>query len=217
MNKNTKSSSRNNILVHICQDDYQQMIFYLKRYLCDQKNYLKNQQAKLMSDEGLMQSYQYNATHKEQEVIDFCKLKGWNVLQLNKKQKQDIGRHYLSRHVAKIRQDCLELKAILRDNTPLSNGIEQCEYLKLFGSPLTLEELKKGWKKLSSAIHPDRQQPEAREFYTEAQSEVNNLYQTLLDLWSQIDPTNLAIDLATKQKITAKKLSNPILIKLLSK
>ncbi len=143
-----------------------------------------------------------------------------------------IGEALLRYYVVKNRETVIDLRRALGyeysrysyDNVILTNGIENSDVFRLFGSPLTFEELKYNYKQLSKELHPDIGGD------AEAFGMVNKLYEVIVAQWEYVkpaeregamgqgwDPANLAIDAKDLKAVMAKKFNNETLVALLSK
>ena len=147
--------------------------------------------------------------NKKKGTIDFYSDEG----------KALIGERLLAKFIIRKREEVIELRKALgleritvsNDIIILTNGIERSDLFRLFGSPLTIEALKKSYRKLASECHPDAGGSD------ELMSQVSKLYKRITEMWDIYDPANLAIPEDKLQGAMNKKFSDPLLIALLEK
>ena len=147
--------------------------------------------------------------NKKGSKVKFCTDEG----------KAIVGEILLNNHIKVVKKNVIDLRKSLGleylhakdDEIILTNGIENSDIFRIFGSPLTFEQLKKSYKRLAKEHHPDRGGSE------EVMAAISKLYKKLEDKWDTYDPANLTIPESKLKSALAKKFEDPVLIALLEK
>ena len=166
----------------------------------------------------------FSETEKKQsrlitEEVARLNKKGSKVDFYSEAGKALIGEILLAKFIDRKRKEVIDLRVALGlerlgvsyDIVILTNGIENSDLFRIFGSPLTKEALKKSYKKLAKDCHPDVGGS------TELMSQVTKLYKTIVGKWDIYNPANLAIPEDKLQGAMTKKFSDPLLTALLEK
>ena len=138
-----------------------------------------------------------------------------------------IGKSLLDKFVRTKRNDVIDLRKALgleyrrysNNSIILTNGIETSDLFRLFGSPLTFEDLKNNYKTLAKHCHPDTNGSLCRRdgrSSDELMAKVNNLYKKLEEKWEIYDPANLGVPKDKLKSVLNKRVEDPDLVNLMS-
>ena len=128
-----------------------------------------------------------------------------------------IGKSLLDKFVRTKRNDVIDLRKALgleyrrysNNSIILTNGIETSDLFRLFGSPLTFEDLKTNYKTLAKHCHSDLGGND------ELMSKINNLYSKLEEKWEIYDPANLGVPKDKLKSVLNKKVEDLDLVSLM--
>lgn len=128
-----------------------------------------------------------------------------------------IGKSLLDKFILTKRNEVIDLRKALgleysscpNKQIILTSGIERSDIFRLFGGPLTLEELKTNYKKLAKHCHSDLGGSD------DLMARINGLYEKLTNKWSTYDPANLGISTETLEGVLNTKFKNEALISFL--
>lgn len=200
--------------------------YHLAKRLRDEEDWLKKlyrQQAE--GTEGFIRWFKETDTKQPKlvvaEVARLNKKKG--IFDYKSKEGQaTLGEILLSKFIERKRDEVINLRKCLgleysylkNSVVVLTSGIERSDLFRLFGSPLTKEELKKSYKSLAKEYHPDTSELEDAE---NIMASITKAYKVLVANWDLYNPANLAIEEEFLKEALDKKFSDPILTALMEK
>lgn len=165
-----------------------------------------------------LRTFNYKAEKELWLIERECKRLNYNIAKLDEKQKIEIGFIINCDYLRHLHREVKELQKFIGDETVILNGSQDCQFLELFGKPITKEELKVGLSrliiKLREGFYPDIPQEHHQEIINGIKL-AKELHDILLKDWDlHINPLDLGID---NRKYIGRKLNSRILIETLGK